>query len=190
MDINIWIEGARVDSVDRGLYQKMRDAGVEIIHYGIESGNQDVLDYYNKRITISQIRKAVKLSKEMGFFVNASFILGAPIETKKHIENTIKFAKSIPLDSVTFYNLDYGYGTPIWDEAVEEGKIQPDEYSVTADSKRGLGNFTEEELMNYNMKAYKNYYFNPSLWMRELFYAFAKKDFRFLKLGLRMLASS
>ena len=190
MNVHLWIEEARVDSADRRLYQKMRDAGVEIINFGIESGNQDVLDFYNKRITLSQIRKAVHLSKEMGFFVNASFILGAPIETKKHIKNTIKFAKSIPLDSVIFYNLEYGYGSPLWDEAVEEGKIQPDEYSVKADSKRGLGNFTEKELIDYNMNAYKSYYFNPRLWKRELFYAFAKKDFRFLKLGLRMLTSS
>lgn len=190
MDINIWIEGARVDSVDRGLYQKMRDAGVEIIHYGIESGNQDVLDFYDKRITVSQIRKAVSLSKEMGFFVNASFIFGAPIETEEHIKNTIKFAKSIHLDTATFYNLSYVCGSPIWYEAIKEGKIHPDEHTVNADSKRGLGNFTEKELFDYTMKAYKSYYFSPRLLGRELFYAFTKRDFRFLKLGFRMLASA
>ena len=59
----------------------------------------------------------------MGFYVNASFILGAPIETKKHIENTIKFAKSIPLDSAVFYNFAYVIGSPIWEEAVKEGKF-------------------------------------------------------------------
>ena len=190
MDIKLWIEGARVDSAERGLYQKMRDAGVEIIHYGIESGNQDVLDFYDKKITIPQIRKAVSLSKEMGFYVNASFILGAPIETEKHIKNTIKFAKSIPLDSATFYNLSYVIGSPIWEEAIKEGKIQPEEHTVNADSTRGLGNFTEKELIDYTMKAYKSYYFNPRLWGRELYYAFAKKDFRFLKMGLKALASS
>jgi len=189
MDIRLWIEEARVDSADKRLYQKMRDAGVETINFGIESGNQDVLDYYNKRITIDKIREAVNLSKEMGFYVNASFILGAPIETKKHIENTIKFAKSLPLDSAVFYNLVYGYGAPIWDEAVKEGKIKPDEHAVNADSKRGLGKLTEEELNNYNIKAYKSYYFNPRLWGREIFYAFSKKDFRYFKLGLKMISN-
>jgi len=186
-DIHIWIEEARVDSVDKKLYLKMREAGVEIINFGIESGNQDVLDFYNKRITLDQIRKAVKLCKEMGFFINASFILGAPIETKKHIENTIKFAKSLPIDSIAFYNLKYAYGSPLWNEAVKKGKIKPDEYSVKADSTRGLGYLTEDELTNYNIKAYKSYYFNPRLWGRELFYAFSKKDFRYLKLGLKLI---
>ena len=190
IDINIWIEGARIDSADRGLYKKMRDAGVEIIHYGIESGNQDVLDYYDKKITISQIKKAVSLCKEMGFYVNASFILGAPIETKKHIENTIKFAKSIPLDSAVFYNFSYVINSPIWDEAVKEGKIKPEEYCVNADSNRGLGNFTEQELIDYTMKAYKSYYFDPHLIFREILFALTKRDFRFLKIGLRMIYSS
>jgi radical SAM superfamily enzyme YgiQ (UPF0313 family) len=185
--LHLWIEEARVDSVNRKLYQKMRDAGVEVISFGIESGNQDVLDYYNKKITTDQIRKVVKLSKEMGFFVNASFILGAPIETKEHIENTINFAKSIPLDSVVFYNLSYGYGSPIWDDAVKDGKLKPDEYNILADSKRGLGLLTEEELNYYNMKAYKRYYYNPRLWAREFFFALSKRDFRFFKIGFKTL---
>jgi anaerobic magnesium-protoporphyrin IX monomethyl ester cyclase len=187
MNIYLWIANARVDSTDRRLYEKMRDAGVESISFGIESGNQDVLDFYDKRITLEQIRKAVQLSKEMGFFVSANFILGAPIETEKHIKNTIKFAKSLPLDSAIFYNLGYLYKSPLWNEAYKEGKIKENEYWVIADSKRGLGNFTEEELIDYSMKAYRSFYFNHRLWMRELYYAFAKKDFRFLKIGLKML---
>jgi radical SAM superfamily enzyme YgiQ (UPF0313 family) len=185
--LHLWIEEARVDSVNRKLYQKMRDAGVEVISFGIESGNQDVLDFYNKKITTDQIRKAVKLSKEMGFFVNASFILGAPIETKEHIENTIRFAKSIPLDSVVFYNLSYGYGTPIWDDAVKGGILKSDEYNIIANSEKGLGHLTEDELNYYNMKAYKSYYYNPRLWLRELFFALSKRDFRFFKLGFKTL---
>jgi radical SAM superfamily enzyme YgiQ (UPF0313 family) len=92
-DLQLWIEQARVDSADRELYKKMRKAGVDTIYFGIESGNQDVLDYYNKRITIPQIKKAVKLSKEMGFIVSGSFIFGAPIETIEHLDNTRKIIK-------------------------------------------------------------------------------------------------
>lgn len=190
MDVRIWIENARVDSADRGLFQKLRDAGVEVIHFGIESGNQDVLDFYDKRTTTSQIRNAVNLSKEMGFFVDASFILGAPIETEEHINNTIKFAKSIPLDRAAFFVLALSMGTPLWEEAVKEGKISPDEHHVKVDSRRGLGNFTYEELVNFKMKAHKCFYFNPRLWMRELSHAFTKKDFRFLKMGLKIIFSS
>ncbi|MFW6119963.1 MAG: B12-binding domain-containing radical SAM protein [Petrotogales bacterium] len=187
-DYNIRMEigGARVDSADERLYQKMRDAGVELILYGIESGNQDVLDFYNKKITLSQVRKAVKLSKKMGFITSGSFILGAHIETKKHIKNTIRFAKSLSLDIVAFNNLIYMCGSLLWKEAVEEGKIQPDEYTVPADSQRGLGNFTKEELVNYCRKALKGYYLDPRYIIKQLIKAFKRKDFRFIKTDLNM----
>jgi len=103
-DINIdfLIEGARVDIADKNLYIKMKKAGVKLIFYGLESGNQDVLDFYNKNITLQQIKKATTLAREMDFFIAAGFIIGAPIETKKHIENTIKFACSLPIDLASY----------------------------------------------------------------------------------------
>lgn len=186
MDLKLWIIGARADSADRGLYEKMRGAGVEFISFGIESGNQDVLDFYNKKLTISQIQNTLNLCNEMNFFTHATFILGAPIETKKHIEHTIKFARSLPLSGVTFYPFGYAYGSPIWKEAVNEGKIHSDEGTVIADVQRGLGNLRTEEIMDYSMKAYKNFFLNPRFWMRELSRAITNNDFKYLKLGMRM----
>jgi len=186
-NINIWIMGARADSTDKLLYEKMRSAGVNFISFGIESGNQDVLDYYNKKLTISQIKDAVNLSNKMGFFVMATFILGAPIETKEHIQNTIKFAKSIPLNGAIFYPFGYVYGSSIWCEAVEDGKIKPEEGTIYADPNRGLGNFTSDELINFTMKAHKSFYLNPRLWKNEITNALIKKDISKINLGMRML---
>ncbi len=186
-DIRMWILGARVDSANKYLYQKMSDAGVEFISFGIESGNQDVLDYYNKKITVSQIKDAVNLSRKMGFFVTATFILGAPIETKKHIKNTIRFAQSIPLDSVTFYPFGYVFKSEIWNEAVEQGLISLDEGDILADSARGLGNIERNELLDYTMKAHNQFYLNPKLWVREITRAITDNDFRHLHVGFRML---
>jgi len=186
-DIHIWIEQARVDSADEKLYQKMKEAGTEIIDFGLESGNQEILDYYDKKITLSQIKNAVSLSKKMGFYVIGSFILGAPIETKEQIENTKKFAKSLPLDGVYFFNFLYMIGSSLWQEAVNNGKIKSDEYFIVPDKRRDLGNFTEEELISYVNKIYYSYYFNPRLWLRELSFAISNQDFRFLKLGLKIL---
>lgn len=186
-DLRIWILGARVDSANRKLYEKMRDAGVDYIIFGIESGNQDVLDFYNKKITISQIEKAVNLSYEMGFFPTATFILGAPIEKKEHLENTIKFAKSIPLSAASFFPFGYVYHSDIWKKEVEKGNIQPDEGDLIGDSRRGLGNFTADELEEYTMKAQKSFYRNPTLWINEIKRAFKTRDTRFLKVGFRMM---
>jgi len=184
--LKFWIINARVDSADKNLFEKLRDGGVEAINFGVESGNQDTLDYYNKTITPDQACYAVNLSDDMGFFTSANFIIGAPIETKGHIDKTIRFARSLPLDNTFFYTLIYLYGSPIWNEAVKEGKIQKDEFWVNPDVKRGLSQFTEEELQNFAKKASNRFYFNPRYLYRLLSKAMKSKDFSYIKAGLRI----
>ena len=105
-EIKIIVEGARVNVADYELYKKMWDAGVRVISYGIESGNQDILDFYNKKITLEQVKKAVGIANRVGFFTVGSFIIGAPFEDRAKIEKTIRFATTLPLDFVEFYILE------------------------------------------------------------------------------------
>ncbi|OGS40277.1 MAG: hypothetical protein A3K77_01235 [Euryarchaeota archaeon RBG_13_31_8] len=178
IDAEIYIQGARVDTAKRETYNKMKKAGVKHLYYGLESGNQDVLSFYNKCVIIEQVRKAINLSNEIGFFTVGTFILGAPIETKKHIENTIKFACSLPLDAVIFTILTYKYGSPLWDEAVKQGKIkETDDYTVVSDSKKGLGNLTREELEDFYRKAIFNFYLRPGYIASQIKKFLMEKDF-------------
>jgi len=186
--IELLIMGARVDSANEELYRKMRRAGVRYVGFGIESGNQDVLDYYKKNITIEQIRKAVKLSRRMGFFTNATFILGAPIEDKNHLENTIKFACSLPLDLAIFGVLHYHMGSELWDEAVQQNIISKDDYLTPVTSKRGVGNFTYEELRRYCALAFKRFYLRPSYLLDQFARAAARRDIGYIKNGFRFMA--
>jgi len=186
---DLLIEGARVDSADRDLYKKMKKTGVTLISYGVESGNQDVLDFYNKKTTLQQIRKAINLAREMGFFTSASFILGAPIETKKHIENTIEFACSLPLDIASFGPLGYIRGSQLWNEAVESKKISSDTFIVLADSRKGLGNFTREELIAHIYQAYKTFYLRPTYLLGQIYRSLLRNDYSLLFNGWKFLYS-
>lgn len=67
-DMKFIITAARVNSADEELFKKMKKAGVTYIQFGLESGNQDVLDFYNKKTTLDKIRCAVNLGHRMGFF--------------------------------------------------------------------------------------------------------------------------
>ena len=181
----MWILDTRVDSADRKIYEKMRDAGVKVISFGIESGNQDILDFYNKKITTDQARKAIKLSNEMGFIIDANFILGAPMETKKQFNTTLKFAKSLPINHATFNHLEYVAGTPLWEKAVKEGKINSEEPLVYSDADRGLALYDAEDIRNYIKKANFSFYFNPWYWIREVKFALRSHNTLMLELGLR-----
>ena len=179
-NIDLSIEGARVDSADRKLYKKMKKAGVVFISFGIESGNQDVIDFYNKKFTLDKAREAVNLAREMNFFICASFILGAPIETKQHIKNTIRFACSLPLDIASFGPFAYLKGSQLWDEAVKNNKISSDKYIVLPDSHKGLGNFTREEMIKNTIQAFKTFYFRPRYLLSQIHRSILRNDFSFL----------
>lgn len=188
-DIEIVVHGARVDSAEKELYQKMKKAGVKYIYFGLESGNQDVLDWYNKKITLTQIKKAINLCREMNFITIGNFIFGAPLETKNHIENTIDFACSLPLDIVGFGPLIYIPGSQLYAEAVKSNKIAKDEDIVYADSRRGLSNFTKEELITYTILAFQRFYLRPSYLISQIYRSLKRNDYSLLIYGLKFIFS-
>ena len=185
LDLEIYLNG-RVDSADRALYEKMKKAGVKHIYFGIESGNQKVLDYYNKKITIDQVKNAVKLSNEMDFFTIGYFILGAEIEHEKEINQTIKFASSLHLDLSLFQPLYLSRGSDLWFEAVKAGKIKEDDkfLSFPSSSEYNLANFKIEEIDDYCGIAFKEVHFKPSYLLREIIRSFKRKNINFLKIGV------
>ncbi|MCX6667987.1 MAG: radical SAM protein [Euryarchaeota archaeon] len=189
LNLDIYILGARVDTAEPELYKKMKKAGVKYVAFGIESGNQDVLDFYNKKITLPQIKKAVRLARKMDFITQGFFIFGAPFETKKHIQNTIKLATSLPFDIVVFQPLGYEIGSDIWEEAVKDKKISKEDISVLADSRRGLGNFIPEELNIFVKNGYRRFYFNPMYISRLLFGTLLHRNTNHLKTIFRLVNS-
>ncbi len=92
------ITGIRVDRVNLDLLKKMKRAGCYRVYFGIESGSQEILSKIKKGITLEQVRKAVRWSKEAGLEVAGYFMIGLPGETKKTMRETIDFAKSLNLD--------------------------------------------------------------------------------------------
>jgi radical SAM superfamily enzyme YgiQ (UPF0313 family) len=189
LDLEMWAE-ARVTSADEKLYRKMKKAGFKVLAFGIDGGNQEVLDFYNKKTTMDQIRKAVNMSRRLGFYTYGTFILGAPIETKEHLEASINLAKSLPLDLVAFFVLEYGAGSPLWEEAIKTGKIDRDEFLVFADSSRGLGNFRKEELDAYAQRAHKEFYIRSKYIADQVVMAFKRWDFRLVKALLKLALQS
>ena len=128
LNIEIWIAGIRVTDADANLFKKMKKAGVKSVEFGIESGNQEVLNYYDKKITLDQIRKAVALSKKTGFLTIGNFILGAPIETEKHMDDSINFAKELNLDFAFFYPYNYLKGSALWEDAFQKGIVKENRF--------------------------------------------------------------
>jgi anaerobic magnesium-protoporphyrin IX monomethyl ester cyclase len=119
-----WICEGRVNNCSFEMLQEIQKAGCRVLYLGIESANQRILDYYDKRITPQQSEATVKAARRAGIdIIVGSFILGAPDETKAEIQNTIEFAKRIPIDFPQFNILGIFPGTDMWNEFNAKGFI-------------------------------------------------------------------
>lgn len=119
-----WWCQIRVDCVDEELTKKMKEAGCGIISFGIESGVQRILDFIAKRVTLEQIKKAVKTAKRAGLEPRGSFILGLPTETLRDSLKTILFSLKLPLHRAKFGLATPYPGTKLWDIALAEGQVK------------------------------------------------------------------
>jgi radical SAM superfamily enzyme YgiQ (UPF0313 family) len=109
---------ARVDRVTPELLKLMYRAGCREVHYGIESGNQAILERIGKEITLEQVRRAVAWTAEAGILAKGYFMLGLPGDTEETMAETIRFACELELDQAMFSLTTPFPGTRLWDELV------------------------------------------------------------------------
>jgi anaerobic magnesium-protoporphyrin IX monomethyl ester cyclase len=131
VDVEFFAEG-RVDNCPKNMLQEMVRANCKMMYFGIENGTQKVLDYYDKRTTPKQAEDATKKARKAGIdVIVASFILGAPNETRKEIQNTLKFAQKIQVDIPQFNILATFPGTDIWEELKMQGVLDEEKHWET-----------------------------------------------------------
>lgn len=115
---------ARVDRLKEEDYQLMAEAGCYEIHFGIETGNEEIMKQIGKHITLDQVRKAVSWAREAGIRAKGYFMIGLPGDTKATIRQTIEFAIDIDLDDAMFSLTTPFPGTKLWEMAKEkEGSL-------------------------------------------------------------------
>jgi radical SAM superfamily enzyme YgiQ (UPF0313 family) len=167
-----WMCNTRVDTVDRNLLQKMKNAGCHMVKFGVESGNQEVLNKLKKGITIHSIKKAFKASRDVGISTVAHFMFGNPDETIEQINQTISLSKKINPDYASF-NITTPYpGTPLFEKYI--GNVDSFEYwDMEKSLESGTFNekFSKVSKQDIEMafdRAYREFYFRPSYIMRKI----------------------
>lgn len=81
--------------VDKELLQLAKEAGFWLIFYGVESGNQEMLNRMRKGLTITEIKRAFELTHSFGLKTIGSFIIGLPGENERTIEDTYNLWKEL-----------------------------------------------------------------------------------------------
>ncbi|GAB4257060.1 MAG: radical SAM protein [Deferrisomatales bacterium] len=105
-----WMCETRADDLDDPQYvELMARAGCRALYIGVESGSPRMLSFFNKGETTELFQKAFHNTRQFGIKTYASFVVGAPNETREDVQKTLEFIRLIQPD---YYNLNVYVGLP------------------------------------------------------------------------------
>lgn len=173
------INGIRVNIVDKDFFVLAKKAGCWQIGFGIESGDQLVLDKVEKNIRLAQITNAVKLAENIGIDTFGFFIFGLSGETEKSMIKTIQFAKSLPLSTAKFDICIPYPGTRYFQELDSKNRIINKDWGNYAVHQTKVPlfkhpNLSWQTICLYYQKAFREYYLRPSFMISRFFKSLKK----------------
>jgi anaerobic magnesium-protoporphyrin IX monomethyl ester cyclase len=125
--MRLYCEG-RADNASPELLKRMKQAGFDVIYFGVESPQANVLEYYRKTVTADRAERAISDAKSAGLLVLTSYIVGAPVESRADMDKTIEFILKTRPHAVQVNILDVLIGTEIWNRLEQQGALRPDDW--------------------------------------------------------------
>ena len=160
-----WTCNSRVDFVDEEMLSMMGKAGCRLISWGIESGNEQILKHARKGAYPDKAERALRWAKKAGIMNWGYFIIGLPGETDETVQQTIKFAKKLPLDIALFHVAAPYPGTPFFFEVVQNKWFRPGTRWEQVDMDKGTvldyPNMPAERLLYWQKRAFREWAFRP-----------------------------
>lgn len=191
----MWFCHGRVNLMQsKDTFLKMRKGNCRVISYGIESGDQNVLDSMKKMITLEQVRSSIRYTKEADIKAGGFFILGMLGDTRETIDKTFSFARELKLDYYAFSVATPYIGTELFDMGVKEGLIKfdgKDKYSIyESDWIAGITenltkDVSKEELEEYQNKAFMEFVLKKQFGKFFFLHPFFLKEISNILLSLR-----
>lgn len=116
----------RIGHIDSELIRELKSAGCWMVHVGIESGDQNVLDGFKEGLRLEDIRRDVEKLHSEGLYVKGLFMMGFPGETEESIIKTMQFAQSLPLKDANITAFTPFPGAPITKGIEKKGTFNED----------------------------------------------------------------
>lgn len=166
--------GLSISIFDEEMIDVLAARGLQAVYFPLESGSQYVQNkIIKKRVNLDKAVRLIRYTKSKGLFVGINIILGFPGETKELMNETYRFIKNLPVDSVAFFAA-YPYPatemtetllangvltedqlTEIWDSATQGFKQRP------FDTEEISGRELAELIYDYNIEM--NFFSNHAI---------------------------
>ncbi len=165
-----WTAFVRTDCFKEDLAYAMRRAGCHQVMFGVESGDDEVLEVICKPIDRARTAAAVRLARKVGLEVRATYMFGNPTETVKSMQRSIDNALALDPD-LAIFNITTPYpGTQMFAWAREHGYLNTEdwgEYELSG-AIMTLPTVTPQEINDAYARAFKAFYNRPIVFWRRL----------------------
>ncbi len=122
--------GIRADYLTYNLLEKMKNSGCQSVFFGIESGDQTVLDtIIGKKLKLKDVIRVAKMCKDIGLKTGAFYIIGFPGEKKENMLRTVELALELKRKYDVGMHLFFAtpsYGTKLYEECKQKGYLRGD----------------------------------------------------------------
>src|SRR5271170_265717 len=160
-----WSCTSRV-TTDYETLKAMKDAGCRLLIVGYESGDQQILKNIKKGATLEHAREFTKNCHKLGLVIHGDFIMGLPGETHETINNTIKFAKELDVETIQV-SLAHAYpGTELYDYAKANGFLKAEGSQMVDEMGHQVAmieypGISRDYILEMVHHFYDEYYFRP-----------------------------
>ncbi|MCJ7559088.1 B12-binding domain-containing radical SAM protein [Candidatus Bathyarchaeota archaeon] len=163
-----WDCRTRVDRVTKEVLAKLRNTNCQLIHFGVESGNQKMLNAMKKGTTVEQNERAIKWAKEVGISVAISVIVGYPGETLDMLKQTLDFIRRTEPDYVYMCEADPYPGTEFYNLLKDLGWEMSSDWSQYHEQTQVFKNpLLPLQKIEEMKKAFYDDFFSPSYFLRK-----------------------
>ncbi len=116
-----WSCKTRVDKVDDRLASRMAAAGCYLIAFGVESGEDDILDALHKSASGERAVETFAVCRRHRIRTTAYLLLASPAETEAHVDRTIAYVRRLAPDYVLYDLLQADPANPLTQRRIADG---------------------------------------------------------------------
>lgn len=161
-----------VCDINEKLLKQLKENKVNRISIGIETVQAKFLKLIERSHTKEDVYDKVELVKKYFDNINVDFMYGFPYETKKDLEEDLKFFKSLEVPHISIYSLILEPNTKLFLKKVEplDDSLESDMYFHIIDYLEKLG-YVHYEISNFSKKGYESHH-NLTYWDNLPYYGF------------------
>ncbi len=185
----VWGCQARADAINEEIAEILSDANCQYVDLGVESFNDDILEYIHKGITSQQIFEGIDILKRHKVPVKLNILIGtSPLETKETIKDTLKKAKELKVEQVMFNIVAPFPGTEFYEIAKKNNWIKGGDYKPTDVQHNSIINYpnlSSEEMERLLFWNNVGFFLRPSFIIKNIKKFNSWTDFRIALTALR-----